>query len=67
MRLRTVAAGPAHRPVLAVVRPPVVALLLALTGCSAGQSPVEACVEHSLEEGIDRAAAEAACEDVVDQ
>ena len=39
----------------------------ALTACAAGQSPGEACVEHSLEEGIDRATAEAACEDVVEQ
>ena len=38
---------------------------LLLTACSAGTSPVEACVEHSIEEGVDRAAAEAACEDAV--
>jgi hypothetical protein len=36
-----------------------------LVGCSAGTSPVEACVEHSVEEGIDRAAAQDACEESV--
>ncbi len=38
---------------------------LLLTGCSAGASPLERCVEHSVEEGVDRAAAQSACEDVV--
>ncbi len=38
---------------------------LVLTGCSAGASELETCVEHSVEEGVDRAAAQAACEDVV--
>ena len=37
----------------------------ALAACAAGTSPVEACVEHSLEEGVDRADAEAACEQAV--
>jgi hypothetical protein len=45
-------------------------LLLAaalLTGCSAGTSAYDSCVEHSLEEGVDRAAAEDACEAVTEQ
>jgi hypothetical protein len=37
---------------------------LLLTACSAGTSAVEACVSHSVEEGVDRAAAQVACEDV---
>lgn len=36
-----------------------------LTGCSAGTSPVDACVEHSVEEGVERAAAQEACEAAV--
>ncbi len=38
---------------------------LLLTGCSAGASELETCVEHSVEEGVDRATAQSACEDVV--
>jgi hypothetical protein len=36
-----------------------------LTGCSAGTPAYDSCVEHSVEEGVDRAAAEDACEAVV--
>ena len=43
----------------------VLAVLL-LSGCSAGTSAYDACVEHSVEEGVDRAAAQEACETVVD-
>ena len=39
---------------------------LLLTGCSAGTSAVDACVEHSVEEGVDRAAAQEACAAVVE-
>ena len=39
---------------------------LLLTGCTPGIPPVEACVEHSMDEGVGRAAAQAACEDVVE-
>lgn len=42
----------------------VVALLL--SGCSAGTSAVEACVAHSVEEGVDRATAQEACSAVVE-
>lgn len=35
---------------------------LFVTGCSAGTPAFDGCVEHSVEEGVDRAAAEAACE-----
>jgi hypothetical protein len=38
---------------------PVLALLV--TGCSAGTSAVEGCVEHSVEEGVDRTTAQEAC------
>jgi hypothetical protein len=52
------------------VRRPVVlggvaGLVVLLGGCSAGTSRVEACVEHSVEEGIDAAAAQVACEGAV--
>lgn len=40
--------------------------VVALTACAAGTSAVEACIEHSVEEGVDRAAAEAACQDAVE-
>ena len=45
-------------------------LLLAavlLTGCSAGTSAYESCVEHSVEEGVDLTAAEDACEAVTEE
>ncbi len=42
----------------------VLAALL-LSACSTGTSPVQACVEHAVEEGVDRAAAQAACQDAV--
>jgi hypothetical protein len=38
--------------------------LLLLTGC-AGQSAFERCVEHSIEEGVDRAVAEQGCASAV--
>jgi hypothetical protein len=47
------------------VRLRLLLVALLLTECSAGTWPVEACVEHSVEEGVDRAAAEAACETAV--
>lgn len=55
-------------PLPALVTAPPAALLagLLLTGCSPGIPPVEACVEHSVDEGVGRAAAQAACEDVVE-
>lgn len=40
-------------------------LALVAGGCSTGRSPVEACVEHSVEEGVGRAEARAACEEAV--
>ena len=46
----------------APVRLALVAVLL--TGCSAGTPAYDSCVDHSVEEGVDRAAAEAACDDV---
>jgi hypothetical protein len=42
-----------------------VGLAFVLGGCSAGASPVAACVEHSVEEGVDLRDARAACEDAV--
>jgi hypothetical protein len=36
-------------------------LVLALSAC--GTSPAEACVQHSVEEGVDRGVAEQACRD----
>ena len=42
-----------------------VVAVLALAGCSAGTSRVEACVEHAVEEGVDRGDALPACEDAV--
>jgi hypothetical protein len=39
---------------------------LVLSACSAGTSPFESCVEHSVEEGVDRTAAEAACQDMTE-
>ena len=38
-----------------------------LTGCAAGTSAYDSCVEHSVEEGVDRAAAEDACAAVTEQ
>ena len=38
-----------------------------LTGCSAGTSAYDSCVEHSVEEGVDRAAAEDACKAVTEE
>jgi hypothetical protein len=40
-------------------------LVALIAGCSAGTSPVESCVAHALEEGVERGAAQAACEDAV--
>ena len=37
------------------------ALVLVLAGC--GTSPLEACVQHSVEEGVARDVAEQACRD----
>ena len=48
------------------VRLRLVLVAVLLTGCSAGASPLETCVEHSVEEGVDRAAARDACEAVVE-
>ncbi len=39
---------------------------LVLSACSAGTSPFESCEEHSVEEGVDRTAAEAACQDMTE-
>ena len=39
-------------------------LALVVGGCTAGTSTVEACVEHSVEEGVARTAAETACREV---
>ena len=39
-------------------------VLLALSACS-GESPLERCVEHAVEEGGDRAQAREECERVV--
>jgi hypothetical protein len=39
---------------------------LLLTGCSAGTSALDTCVEHFVEEGVERAAAESACADVTE-
>ena len=47
------------------VRLRLVLVAVLLTGCSAGASPLQTCVEHSVEEGVDRAAAREACEAVV--
>lgn len=46
----------------------LVALLLALavTGC-AGESPLDRCIAHSVEEGIDASVAEQACREVVSE
>jgi hypothetical protein len=37
-----------------------------LTGCAAGTSSLEACVAHSVEEGVDEAKARVACQDAVE-
>ena len=58
-RLRVTAAGPMRRLLVLLVG------LAGLTACSVGASPVDTCVEHSVEEGVDRTAARAACEDAV--
>ena len=39
--------------------------VLALAGCSAGTSSVERCVDHAVEEGVDRGDALTACEDAL--
>ena len=41
------------------------AAAVALAACSAGTSPIEKCVEHSVEEGVDAETARAACEDAL--
>ena len=42
------------------MRLPVLLLVMALAGCG-GVSELERCIDHSVEEGLDRAQVEAAC------